>query len=88
VRVIFVGVDWAEAHLDVCVMAEDGRVLEQARVGHSVAGLGELHALAGVHAGDGEPVGVAIEIDRGLVVTALLAAGYQVFAVNPLAASR
>jgi hypothetical protein len=88
VRVIFVGVDWAEAHHDVCVMAEDGRVLEQARVGHSVAGLGELHALAGAHAGDGELVAVGIEIDRGLVVTALLAAGYQVFAVNPLAASR
>jgi transposase len=69
-------------------MAEDGRVLEQARVGHSVAGIGQLHALAGAHAGDGEPVAVGIETDRGLVVTALLAVGYRVFAVNPLAASR
>ena len=86
--VIFVGVDWAEAHLDVCVMDEEGRVLEQARVGHSVAGLGELHALACGHGGAGELVAAGIEIDRGLVVTALLAAGYQVFAVNPLAVSR
>jgi hypothetical protein len=88
VRVIFVGVDWAEAHHDVCVMGEDGGVLEQCRVGHSVAGIGELHALVAAHAGEGEPVAAGIEIDRGLVVTALLAAGYQVYAVNPLASSR
>src|SRR5690348_17560305 len=69
-------------------MGEDGQVLEQRRVGHSVAGLGELHALIGAHAGEGELVAVGIEIDRGLVVTALVAAGYQVYAVNPLAASR
>jgi hypothetical protein len=69
-------------------MSGDGRVLEQRRVAHSVAGIGELHALIAAHAEDGEPVAVGIEIDRGLVVTALLAAGHQVFAVNPLAASR
>jgi Transposase/Transposase IS116/IS110/IS902 family len=88
VWVIFVGVDWAEAHHDVCVMGEDGQVLEQRRVGHSVAGIGELHASIGGHAEDGEPVAVGIEVDRGLVVTALLAAGYQVFAVNPMASAR
>jgi hypothetical protein len=88
VRVIFAGVDWAEAHHDVCVMGEDGRVLEQRRVAHSVAGIGELHALIAAHAGDGEPVAVGIETDRGLVVTALLAAGYQVYAINPVAVSR
>jgi hypothetical protein len=31
---------------------------------------------------------VGIEKDRGLIVTALVAANYQVFAVNPLAAAR
>jgi len=85
---IFAGVDWAEAHHDVCVMGQDGRVLEQRRVSHSVAGIGELHGLIAAHAEDGEPVAVGIEVDRGLVVTALLAAGYQVYAVNPLASSR
>jgi hypothetical protein len=63
-------------------------VLEQCRVSHNVAGIGELHRLIAAHAGDGEPVVAGIEIDRGLVVTALLAAGYQVYAVNPLASSR
>ena len=85
---IFVGVDWAETHHDVCVMSQDGQVLEQRRVSHSVAGIGELHALVAGHAGEGEPVAAGIEVDRGLVVTALLAAGYQVYAVNPLASSR
>jgi transposase len=88
VRVIFAGVDWAEAHHDVCVMGEDGQVLEQRRVSHSVAGIGELHALIAAHAEEGEPVAAGIETDRGLVVTALLAAGYQVYAINPVAAAR
>ena len=85
---IFAGVDWAEAHHDVCVLSSEGQVLVQRRVGHSAAGIGELHALIAAHAGDGEPVAVAIEIDRGLIVTALRSAGYQVYAVNPLASSR
>jgi archaeosine-15-forming tRNA-guanine transglycosylase len=85
---IFAGVDWAEAHHDVCVMNSDGQVLAARRVAHSVTGIGELHALIAAHAGDGDPVAVAIEIDRGLVVTALRSAGYQVYAVNPLASSR
>jgi Transposase len=85
---IFAGVDWAEAHHDVCVMSEDGGVLEQCRVSHSVAGIGELHALVAAHAEEGEPVAAGIEVDRGLVVSALLAAGYQVYAINPMASAR
>ena len=42
---LFVGVDWAEDHHDVCVMAEDGTVLGKRRVPDSVAGIGELHGL-------------------------------------------
>jgi hypothetical protein len=41
--VLFVGVDWAEDHHDVCVMTEDGRVLSKRRVPHNVSGLGALH---------------------------------------------
>jgi len=40
------------------------------------------------HAGDPGEVIVGIETDRGLWVTVLVAAGYQVYAINPLAASR
>jgi len=88
---IFVGVDWAEVHHDVCVMDADGNVLARKRIPDSLLGVGELHAVVAEHLGDDdEPseVIVGIEKDRGLIVTALVAADYQVFAINPLAASR
>ena len=50
--------------------------------------MARLHELIAGHAGDPAEVLVGIETDRGLLVGALVAAGYQVIAVNPLAASR
>ena len=53
--------------------------------------MGQLHALLAEHLPvDAEPdqVVVGIETDRGPWVQALLAAGYQVFAINPLSAAR
>jgi transposase len=85
---IFVGVDWAEAHHDVCVMDEAGSVLGRRRVPDGVEGVARLHGLVAEHAEEPTEVVVGIEIDRGLLVDALVAAGYEVFAVNPLAASR
>ncbi len=85
---IFVGVDWAEDHHDVCVMDEGGNVLDKRRVADSIGGLAELHELVGTYAEEPEEVAVGIEIDRGLIVTALLGAGYEVYAVNPMASSR
>jgi transposase len=86
--VLFVGVDWAEDHHDVCVMVEGGEVLGKRRVADSVLGIGDLHGLVAEHAGDDEAVVIGIEIDRGLVVYSLLAAGYEVYAINPLAVAR
>lgn len=85
---LFVGVDWAEDHHDVCVMHEAGTVLDKRRVAHSVRGIGEIHEMVGEFSEEDEPVAVGIEVDRGLVVNALVGAGYEVYAVNPLAASR
>jgi transposase len=88
---LFVGDDWAEAHHDVEVQDESGRRLARRRLPEGVAGMGGLHALVAEHlpaeAGPGEVV-VGIETDRGPWVGALVAAGYQVFAVNPLCAAR
>jgi Transposase/Transposase IS116/IS110/IS902 family len=89
--VIFVGVDWAEAHHDVCILDVDGNVLGRRRVGDSFAGVGELHELVAAHLGDddeADQVVVGIEKDRGLIVTALVAANYQVYGINPMAAAR
>jgi hypothetical protein len=85
---IFVGVDWAEDHHDICVMDEGGVVLEKRRVADSVEGLAQLLESVGQHAEEPNDVAVGIEVDRGLIVTALLGANFEVYAVNPLASSR
>jgi transposase len=88
---LFVGDDWAEDHHDVEVMDQAGRVLAKRRLPEGVAGIAQLHELIGARLGeDGEDaeVAVGIETDRGPWVAALIAAGYLVFPVNPLQASR
>lgn len=89
---LFVGVDWAEDHHDVCVMDTDGRVLSKGRVSNDLAGIAKIHDLIG-RAIPGEldedpEVVVGIETDRGLLVRALVAVGYRVLAVNPLGVDR
>ena len=88
---LFVGDDWAEDHHDVEIQDESGRRLAKARLPEGVAGMARLHALLGDHldadAGT-DQVAVGIETDRGPWVRALVAAGYRVFAVNPLQAAR
>ena len=88
---LFVGDDWAEDHHDVEVMDEAGKVLAKRRLPEGVAGIAQLHELIGRHVpGDAEDaeVVIGIETDRGPWVAALVAAGYVVFPVNPLQASR
>ena len=88
---LFVGDDWAEDHHDVEVMSEAGKVLARRRLPEGVAGITALHALIGAHLGedaDDADVVVGIETDRGPWAAALIAAGYLVFPVNPLQASR
>src|ERR1035441_4523880 len=85
------GVDWAEDHHDVELMDEAGRVLARRRLPEGVAGIARLHELIGQHLGqDGEDAEVVTGIGtgRGPWVAALVAAGYTVYAVNPLQASR
>ncbi|HUC23127.1 MAG TPA: IS110 family transposase [Streptosporangiaceae bacterium] len=88
---LLVGDDWAEDHHDVEVMSEAGKVLARRRLPEGVAGIAQLHALVGAQLGDDADeaeVAVGIETDRGPWVAALIAAGYLVFPVNPLQASR
>ena len=88
---LFVGDDWAEAHHDVEIVEEGGRRLAGGRLPEGVAGLARLHEMVADHLGDdAEPadVMVGIETDRGPWVAALVAAGYTVYAVNPLQVAR
>jgi transposase len=85
---IFVGVDWAEAHHDVHVQDADGKRLGRARLPEGVEGIARFHELVGPFVEDPAGVVIGIETDRGLFVAALVGAGYQVYAVNPLSTSR
>jgi len=89
--VLFVGNDWAEAHHDIEIEDDQGRVLVRRRLPEGVEGLATLHALVGDRlAEDAEPeqVLVGIETDRGPWVQALIAAGYTVYPINPLQVAR
>jgi hypothetical protein len=88
---VLVGDDWAEGHHDVELMDHCGRTLARARLAEGPAGMARPHAMLGEHLGQDDEeaeVRVGIETDRGPWVTALAAAGYAVYAVNPLQAAR
>ncbi len=95
---LFVGNDWAEDHHDVEVQDPEGRVLTRARLPEGLEGIARLHVLLAEHAPQAwsglspeevaDRIVVGIETDRGAWVAALRAAGYQVFAVNPMSVAR
>lgn len=85
---IYVGIDWAEAHHDVCVLDPDGEPLASTRIPEGLDGVARLHELLGEHVEVPAEVIIGIETDRGLLVGALVAAGYTLYAINPLSASR
>jgi transposase len=95
---LFVGDDWAEDHHDVEVLDATGRRLARVRLPEGVEGVSRLHAVLAEHlpeewvdpdtGGVGHRVLVGIETDRGPWVQALLAAGYQVYVINPMSMAR
>lgn len=92
--VLLVGDDWAEDHHDVEIQDQTGRVLLRARVAEGATGMARFHQLVAeaieVTGADPDTVRVlvGIETDRGLWVQALVAAGYEVFGINPLQVAR
>jgi transposase len=85
---LFVGDDWAEDHHDVHLMDETGTRVARQRLPEGLAGIRVFHDLIGGHADEPDEVVIGIETDRGLWVHALVAAGYQVYAINPLSVAR
>ena len=95
---LFVGDDWAEDHHDVELVDEAGRRLARARLPEGLDGLSRLHALIAERLSQDSAdlpaeeaarrVVIGIETDRGPWVQALIAAGYVVFAINPLQVAR
>jgi len=96
--VLFVGDDWAEDHHDVEIVDERGRRRAAKRLPEGLAGITGLHALIARCMPSGwadlDPaqaaarVKIGIETERGPWVAALVAAGYEVFAINPMSTAR
>ncbi len=82
------GDDWAETHHDVHLMNDTGDKLAAKRLPEGLHGIARLHALIADHADDPSEVIIGIETERGMWVQALIAAGYTVYAINPLSVSR
>src|SRR5919202_1110026 len=85
---ICVGLDWAERDHDIVVLAETGELLAELRVGDTLAGVEQIHAVVAPHIAAPAEVVVGTESVHGLVVQALVAAGYTVYEINPKASSR
>jgi transposase len=89
--VLFIGDDWAEAHHDIEIGNDEGTVLARRRLPEGLAGITMLHELVAEHldpAAEPDQVLVGIETERGPWVQALLAAGYVVYAINPMQVAR
>jgi transposase len=88
---IWCGIDWAERHHDVALVDDDGKLIAKRRIGDDLSGFTALLELLTEHRAisNGEcATPIAIETANGLLPAALLASGFTVYAINPLAASR
>jgi len=86
---IYCGIDWAENHHDVVLIDDSGQLLVKRRITDDTAGYQVLLGLLAEHEDTRDnPIPVAIETNRGLLVAVLRAGDRQVYAINPLAAAR
>jgi transposase len=86
---VYCGIDWAEDHHDVALAGRDGQLLARCRISDDAAGLAGLLALLAEHGDTPEdPIPVAIETPRGLLVACLRATGRKVYPVNPMSVAR
>lgn len=84
----YAGIDWADQHHDVVVIDEAGQQVGARRVAHSQEGISELtHFLLGL-AKTPEQMACVLETNQGLLITALLEAGFPVYPVNPKTVDR
>ena len=83
------GIDWAQDHHDVALVDADGRLVARRRIPESVAGFAELTAmLADANDDPEDPIPVAIETPRGLLVAVLRASGRPIYPINPVSVAR
>lgn len=86
---VFCGIDWAERHHDVALVDAEGKLVAKRRISDCAEGFAQLMSLL-AEAGDSQedPIPVAIETPRGLLVAVLRETGRAIYAINPMAVAR
>ncbi|CAM5587914.1 IS110 family transposase (plasmid) [Streptomyces viridifaciens] len=86
---IYCGIDWAEKTYDVALVDDSGQLLAKRHITDNAAGYKILLDLLAEYGDTQEnPIPIAIETSRGLLVAVLRTGKRQVFAINPMAAAR
>src|SRR4029077_15637207 len=83
------GIDWAQDHHDIAIVDAEGRLVAKRRIPESGAVCADLAAML-ADAGDDpkDPIPVAIETPRGLLVGVLRATGRPIYPINPMSVAR
>jgi transposase len=87
----YAGIDWADTHHVVVVLNEQGQQVATRQVDHTVEGLAQLTTLLLDIVGTPErqeELACIIETSHGLLIAALLEAGFPVYPVNPKTVDR
>ena len=85
---VYVGIDWADDHHDIHVTDDTAKALDSFSIPHSREGMEKLAKRVDKCSPDRESVLVAVESHQGLLIYALLEAGYLVYPINPKAMDR
>jgi len=85
---VYVGIDWADDHHDVHVTDDKAETMDSFRIQHSHEGMEKLKNRLVKFTSNPGSVLVAIESHHGLLIYALLEAGYVVYPINPKAMDR
>jgi transposase len=86
----FTGIDWADTHHDIVVLTETGQTCLQLHVAHTATGITELITRLRKLTGPDhlEEMICVLETKAGLLVTALLEAGFALYPINPKTTDR
>ncbi len=87
----YAGIDWADEHHEVVVIDAQGQRVSSCRVSHTPDGLAQLTTFLHqtvAEASAPQELACLIETTHGLLITALLDAGFAVYPVNPKTVDR
>jgi len=85
---VYIGIDWADDHHDIHVTDDSAAPLDSFSIPHSYDGMKKLRERLGKSSSDPGNVLVAVESHQGLLIYALLEAGYLLYPINPKAMDR